>query len=66
MSALHYYMFQCFFNIYTLFSGARGSFLRSRLRGAQGARLYTTAQVLGARRAPWSVLWAFKVAKSGK
>ena len=35
---------------------------RSRLRGTQGPRLYTTALVLGPGRAPWRVLWAFKVA----
>ena len=35
----------CVFYISTLFSGARGSFLRSRLRGTQGTRLYTTALV---------------------
>ena len=32
-------------DICTLFSDAGGSFSRSRLRGKQGARLYTTAQV---------------------
>ena len=32
-------------DICTLFSGARGSFSRSRLRGTQGTRLYTTTQV---------------------
>ena len=43
-----------------------GLFSRSRLRGTQGGRLHTTAQVLGPGRAPWRVLWAFQVAKSGK
>ena len=36
----------CFFSdICTLFSGARGSFSRSRLQGTQGGHLYTTAKV---------------------
>ena len=43
-----------------------GRFSRSRLRGTQGGRMYTKAQVWGPGRAPWRVLWAFEVAQSGK
>ena len=40
------HMYQCvFFHICTLFPASVGLFLRSRLRGTQGARLYKTVQV---------------------
>ena len=42
---------------------AAGLFSRSRLRGTQAPRVYTTSQVW-ARSAPWRVLWAFKAAAS--
>ena len=42
-----------------------GLFSRSRLRGTQGAAC-TLGVSLDPGRAPWRVLWAFKVAGSGK
>ena len=41
-----------------------GLFSRSRLRGTQGARVYTINRRLGPGRASWRALWAFKVGES--
>ena len=43
-----------------------GIFSRPWLRGTQRPRPYTHGASLGPGRAPWRVLWALKVAKSGK
>ena len=43
-----------------------GHFSRSRLRGTQGGPPVHHGASLGPGRAPWRVLWAFQVAKSGK
>ena len=72
---MHYYFFvltnvyECFF----FFSGTQnfylpvaGLFSRSWPRGTQGGRLYHDDASVGPGRAPWRVLWAFKVAKTGK
>ena len=45
---------------------AAGLFSRSRLRGTQGGRVYTThGASLGPGRAPWRAFWAFEVAPAG-
>ena len=55
-----------YFNICTLFSGARGAFLELSAAGhAGGLPLHRDAS-LGPGLGPWRVLWAFKVSKSGK
>ena len=49
-----------------VFSATRGSFLAlSAARHAGGSPVYHSTS-LGPAQAPWRVLWAFKVAKSGK
>ena len=75
-SRLYYYSIctkLLFLNICTLFPGARGSFLALPTAGhAGGPAGYAGAPPvhhgasLGLERAPWRVIWAFKVAKSGK
>ena len=55
-----------FFNICRLFSGARGSFLALSAAGHAGGAPVHHGASLGSGRAPWRVLWALKVAKSGK
>ena len=65
---LYYYVPNAlyFFTVCTLFSGARESFLALSAAGhAGGPRIQHGASV-GPDRAQWRVLWAFKVAKSGK
>ena len=61
-------MYQCifFFNVCALFSGARGSFLALSAAGHAGGPPAHHCASLGPGWAPWRVLWAFKVAKSGK
>ena len=55
-----------FFYICTLFSGVRGFFLALSAAGhAWGPAVHHGAS-LGPGRAPWRVVWAFKVAKSCK
>ena len=56
----------CVFDICTLFSGARGSFLVLSAAGHAGDPPVHHGASLGLGRALWRVLWAFKVAKSGK
>ena len=50
--------------ICTRFSGARGSFLTLRAAGHAGGPPVHHGASLGPGRAPWRVLWVFKVAKS--
>ena len=60
-----YYWCVCFL-VCTLFSDAHGYFLALSAAGhANGPPVHHGAS-LGPGRAPWRVLWAFKVAKSGK
>ena len=55
-----------FKDICTLYSGAPGSFLALSAEGHAGDPPVHHGASLGLERAPWRVLWAFKVAKSGK
>ena len=63
--AKYFYVPKCFiFNICTLFYGARGSFLALSAAGHAGGPPVRHGASLGPGRAPWRVLWVFKVAKS--
>ena len=55
-----------FRNICTLFSGAHRSFLALSAAGHAGGPPVHHGATLDPGRAPWRVLWAFKVADSGK
>ena len=50
----------------TLLSSARGSFLALSAAGHAGDPPVHHGASVGPDRAPWRMLWAFKVAKSGK
>ena len=56
----------CGSKICTLYSGARGSFSLSRLRGTQGGPPVPHGASSSPGRAPWRVLSAFKVEKTDK
>ena len=56
----------CFPEYKTFSLSVAGLFSRSRLRGTQGTRPVHHGASVGPGRAPWRLLWAFKVAKSGK
>ena len=55
-----------FFNVCTLFSGARGFFRALSAAGHAGGPPVHQGASLGPGRAPWRALWAFQVAKFGK
>ena len=61
-------MFKRFFfvDIGIFCSSGRGSFLALSAAGHAGNMPEHQGASLGPGRAPWRVLWAFKVAKSGK
>ena len=50
----------------SLFSSGRGSFLALSAAGHAGDLPVYNGASVGSGRAPWRVLWAFKVEKSGK
>ena len=55
-----------FFNVCTLFSGARGFFRALSAAGHAGGPPVHQGASLGPGRAPWRALWASQVAKFGK
>ena len=55
-----------FFDICTFFSGARGSFIALSAAGHAGGPPVNHGASVGPGQAPWRVLWAFNVAKSGE